>query len=60
MQAILGGSVFPPLIVAEVGDALVLVEGNKRATAYAAVGGKPFDAFLGTSPSMGNWTFGRD
>jgi hypothetical protein len=60
MQEVLGGSELPPLIMVKVDNELVLVEGTKRATAYAALGDRPFDAFIGTSQSMGNWTRGRD
>ena len=57
MQAVRQGSA---LIIVQVDNDLVLVEGTKRATAYAALGHQPFEAFVGTSSSMGNWTFGRD
>jgi hypothetical protein len=60
MQAIESGSPLNELIMVETSDALVLLEGNKRATAYAALANRPFEAFLGTSPSMGGWAFGRE
>ena len=60
MQEVRQGSALADLIMVEVDNELVLVEGTKRATAYAALGDRPFDAFLGTSPSMGGWTRGRD
>jgi hypothetical protein len=46
------------LIIAETssGD-LILVEGHTRATAYAVLSDRAFQAFVGTSPLLGRWTF---
>jgi hypothetical protein len=59
VQKIEQGSSIPELVLAEVDGAMVLVEGHKRATAYTILE-RPFAAFIGTSPSMGNWRYGRD
>jgi hypothetical protein len=60
LQAIQSGSPLDELIMVETDDALVLVEGTKRATPYAPLACRAFESFLGTSPSIGNWIFGRD
>jgi hypothetical protein len=47
----------PPLILVEAdSDALVLVEGNARATACAVLS-RPFAALIGTSPRINGWYF---
>ena len=59
VQKLEQGSHPPELVLAEIDGAMVLVEGHKRATAYAILN-QPFAAFLGTSLSMGDWHYGRD
>jgi len=47
------------LILVEADDgALVIVEGHTRATAYAVLADRSFPALVGTSPHMGNWSWG--
>jgi hypothetical protein len=46
------------LIMVETGSGeLVLVEGHTRATAYAVLGDRSFQSFIGISPLMGQWNF---
>jgi len=45
------------ILVEAGGDDMVIVEGHTRATAYAVLADRPFNAFIGASPLMSRWAF---
>jgi hypothetical protein len=47
----------PVILVVGRNDTLIVLEGNHRTRAFVEFGKKPFEAYVGRSPSMGEWTF---